>query len=89
MDTKNQRDHDRLYTVHSYFCMIYLKLKKNWIWFVKLLCVSFLAEFLFYNDVFCFTLAVVGGSLIEACSDSKLFNQAGCKMAQEAEKQIV
>lgn len=29
-DTANQRDHDRLYTVHYYFCMIYLKLKKNW-----------------------------------------------------------
>lgn len=29
VDTRNQMDHDRLYTILYYFCMIHLKLKKN------------------------------------------------------------
>lgn len=74
-DTQNQMDHDRLYTILYYFCMIHLKLKKNPVcqtltWIMSL---RFLLIFLFFDyDVCYFTSAVVEGNLIAACSHSKL-----------------
>lgn len=58
MDTQNQMDHDRLYTILYYFCMIHLKLKKNTVcqtlsWMMSL---RFLLIFFFSLTMMCATL---------------------------------
>lgn len=73
-DTQNQTDHDRLYTILYYFCMIHLKLKKNMVsqTLTCIMSLRFLLIFFFFDyDVCYFTSAVVEGNLIAACSPSK------------------